>query len=388
METVFARSEHRGSAAARAEVEVKVERLRDLLAAQKARAVVLTEAGSVAWLTAGITNPIERGNPASPLWVVVTPDEVRALTTNVEFPRLCHPLETVGLPLDWVAWYEPCSLANAAAELAGAGSGAILSDDASLGTGADDLISLRLALLPSERRRLSELARDASLALETALKSWRPGERDFDVQARAAERLERVGALGVCLFVGGDERVERFRHPLPVGSPIQRFAMAVVVAERGGLHAAATRFASAGPPPDTLRKAQVAAGAIEGAVLDACRVGSTYGAVLRALEAAYAEAGHGGAWRDHYQGGPIGYRQREFEIVPTQTASRWYDTPLEDGNALAWNPSVGGGGKSEDTFLLEDGGLKQLTVTGDWPTVEMAGRARTAILDIAAGGAA
>jgi len=207
--------------------------VRELLAARAARAAVLTEAGSVAWLTAGITNPIERGNPASPLWIVVAPDETFALTTNVEFPRLQDSLARLGLPLEQVAWYEPGGFATAATELAGSGSGALVSDDAALddgGDGGDELVALRLALLEPERERLALLGRDATAALEGALRAWEPGERDVEIQARAAEALERVGALGVCLFVGGDERVERFRHPLAVGAPVERLVMAVVVA--------------------------------------------------------------------------------------------------------------------------------------------------------------
>ena len=384
METVFARTEH-SEAVAQAEVEAKIARVREVLVARNARAAVLTQSGSVAWLTAGITNPIERGNPSSPLWIVVTADEVTGLTTNVELPRLREPLAALGLQLEGIAWYEPDGLATAAAELAGSARDDVVSDDESLGLAADALVAIRLSLLPSERERLATLGCDAVVALESSLRSWQPGECDFDVQARAAERLERVGALGVCLFVGGDERVERFRHPLPVGAPMERLVMAVVVAERGGLHAAATRFASAGRLPENVATAQAAAFAIEGVVLDACHVGSTYGDVLHALERGYATAGHADAWRDHYQGGPIGYRQREFEIVPTQTTSAWYDTPLAEGHALAWNPSVAGGGKSEDTFLLSDGELRQVTDSGDWPTVEISGRARAAVLDIATG---
>jgi Xaa-Pro dipeptidase len=388
VETVFARTEHSDGSATRAEVDLKLGRVRELLAAHDARAAVLTGAGPVAWLTAGITNPIERGNPASPLWLVVTHDDASALTTNVEHPRLLEPLARTGLPLTAVAWYEPDAFTEAVAAIAGPDPSVILSDDASVGGGADDLVSVRLALLPSERERLAELGRDATQALESALRDWQPGERDFDIQARAVEHLERVGALGVCLFVGGDERVEDFRHPLPVGARVERFVMAVVVAERGGLHAASTRFASAGRLPAAVAEAQAAAFAIEAATLDACRVGATYGDVLRTLESAYGAAGHPGVWRDHYQGGPIGYRQREFEIVPTQTGSRWYETRLEDGHAVAWNPSVAGGGKAEDTFLLTGGELRQVTETGAWPTVVVGSRARAAVLDITTGEAA
>jgi hypothetical protein len=110
---------------------------------------------------------------------------------------------------------------------------------------------------------------------------------------------------------------------------------------------------------------------------------------MSACDEAYTEVGHPGAWREHYQGGPIAYRQREFEIVPSQRDSAWYDRRIEAGHAVAWNPSVAGGGKVEDTFLIEAGGLRCLTDSGRWPqTVSTDGRARSAILDIATGAAA
>ena len=362
------------------EIESKLVLLRGLLERRGLDAAVLSGTDSVAWLTGGVTNRIEPGNPASPLWLVVTHDSAAAVTTNVERPRL-EVEAGLGLELHEAPWFEPGGLERTAAALAGSErvGGAELDDD---------LIALRLALLPAERERLAALAADAAAALEDALRTWEPGERDFDVQARVAANLERVGAFGACLIVGGDTRVERFRHPLAAGEPMSRLVMAVVVAERGGLHAAATRFASAGPLPDSVREVQSLTLAVESAVLDACRTGATYGDVLGALAGAYSSVGHPGAWRDHYQGGPIGYRQREFELVPTQTASRWFRTELEAGHALAWNPSLPGGGKSEDTFLLAGGGLRQLTDTGDWPTVEVGGRARPAALDVATGGPA
>jgi hypothetical protein len=124
-------------------------------------------------------------------------------------------------------------------------------------------------------------------------------------------------------------------------------------------------------------------------MLGASRVGATYGDVLRACDNAYAEVGRPGAWREHYQGGPIAYRQREFEIAPSQSDSPWYRQRIEPGHAVAWNPSVAGGGKTEDTFLIDDGELRCLTATGQWPELAAVdGRERTAILDIATGAAA
>jgi Xaa-Pro aminopeptidase len=160
--------------------------------------------------------------------------------------------------------------------------------------------------------------------------------------------------------------------------------MAVVVGERHGLHAAATRLASAGRLSREVAAARRAAADVEAAVMAATRAGARYGEVLRALADGYARAGHDGAWREHYQGGPIGYRQREFEIVPGQTESRWFDTTIPTGSAVAWNPSVAGGGKCEDTYLVENGGLRRLTDTREWPLED----GRPAVLDVTTGEAA
>jgi Xaa-Pro aminopeptidase len=173
------------------------------------------------------------------------------------------------------------------------------------------------------------------------------------------------------LIVGGDDRVRRFRHPMAVGAPVRELAMAVVVARRGGLHAAATRFASAGPPPAEFTALRTRVLRIERDTLAACVPPNRYGDVLTVLDQAYDREGAPGGWAGHYQGGPIGYAQREFEIAPSQRDSRWYATPVADGQAVAWNPSLAGGAKAEDTYLVSPGGLERITDHGGtgpaWP---------------------
>jgi Xaa-Pro aminopeptidase len=368
----------------RHEVDAKLALLRALLERRGLDAVVLSRADAVAWTTGGITNPIERGVSLSPLWLVVRADSVAAVTTNVERARIDAEagLRALEISLHEAPWYEPLSLERASLELAGAPRARV----GGLGADVDDdLVELRLALLPAERERIAALALDATAALEEALRAWTPGERDFDVQARVSEHLERAGAFGACLIVGGDDRVERFRHPLAAGAPMRRLVMAVVVAERAGLHAAVTRFACADGLSAGVRAARDAALFVEAATLAACVPEATYGDVVRTLARAYAAAGHEGAWEEHYQGGPVGYRQREFELVPTQTDSRWFSVTLAEGHALAWNPSVGGGGKAEDTYLVEHRGLRRLTDTGTWPLRD---DGRPTVLDVSTGEAA
>jgi hypothetical protein len=53
------------------------------------------------------------------------------------------------------------------------------------------------------------------------------------------------------------------------------------------------------------------------------------------------------------------------------------------GVALAWNPSLAGGAKDEDTFLVGAGGsLELVTATGTWPAADDLLPARPAVLRV------
>ena len=79
------------------------------------------------------------------------------------------------------------------------------------------------------------------------------------------------------------------------------------------------------------------------------------------MDAAYTAEGHPNGWQKHHQGAAIGYGSREFDLVPTQTESRWYRQPIEIGHAVAYNPSLPGGRKVEDTYLVTEHGLECVT---------------------------
>ncbi len=108
--------------------------------------------------------------------------------------------------------------------------------------------------------------------------------------------------------------------------------------------------------------------AIDDAVLSACRPGATYGAALAALEPGTRRAGAPGGWAGHYQGGPIGFAPARVRDRPGPADSRWYREPVAAGHAVAWNPSLPGGAKAEDTYLVADGGqLERVTSAPGWP---------------------
>lgn len=352
-------------------------------------ALVLTGPPAVAWATGGVAPPVDRTAGVDLVWAVISPSGCGLVTTQVEADRVRDeygPARHGFGELAEVPWYHSDGFIRAAESLAGAPASRLASDGhPAFGTDAtEDLVALRLALSGAEADDLADLGADAAAALEQSLSLWRPGERDLDLQARCAAILEAAGADAPVLIVGGDERVERYRHPMAIGAPVRRLAMAVVVARRAGLHAAATRFASAGPLDAGYAALRERVLAIELEVLTACTPAASYGTVLAALDAAYARAGAPGGWAGHYQGGPIGFGQREFEIAPCQQDSRWRAEPVRAGHAVAWNPSLPGGAKAEDTYIVTADGLERVTAGRDWPTepADAMRPARPAVLEV------
>ena len=384
--TAFGTTERQVRSVARAsESRLRISRWLDA----DADGLVLTGPAAVAWACGGVAPPVDRTAAVDLVWAAFTAEGSWLITTNVEAERIKTEYDPAEHGFDGLAevpWYFPGGFITAAAELTGIPPGQLASDGhPAFGRDAsDELVALRLALSEAEAHDLTDLGADAAAALQDGLAKWQPGETDLDIQARCAGYLEAAGADAPVLIVGGDDRLERYRHPMAVGAPVRRLAMAVAVARRDGLHVALTRFAASAPPGQAYGVLRRKVLAIEDAVLAACVPGATYGAAVESLAAAYAAAGADGEWKNHYQGGPIGFAQREFEIAPGQNGSRWYGQRIEAGHAVAWNPSLAGGAKSEDTYLVTPNGqLSLVTTAPGWPTdVSEGGSSRPAVLEV------
>jgi Xaa-Pro aminopeptidase len=309
---------------------------------------------------------------------------VNVITTEVEAPRLRAegPFAELGWPVSAVPWYDVDAFVRRAEHELDAPAATLAGDGhPAFGTDASRELGIaRMVLTSPDVEAMRALGHDAAAVVEDALAKWRPGEADRAIAARIVAGAEGVGALAPVVLVGGDQRLRQFRHPVATGAPIDDIAMAVLVASRGGLHVALTRYAGRRAAASALASGLDAVRDIHVRVLRACAPGVKVGAVLDELAAAYADHGQAGAWEQHYQGGPIGYAQREFEIAPPQRDDPWWEHVLEPNTAVAWNPSLPGGAKDEDTYLLGDGEPELLTTTGNWPTVEHDGLTRPSVL--------
>ena len=330
------------------------------------RPLVLSSTAAVAWATGAMSTPIDRVAPTDPLWVVYREGEMILVTSSVEVERIANdfPLEELGLRIEAAPWYEVSAHERRATQLVGQD---CASDVPGLGLDASfALTRARLGLCGAEVDVMKGLARVATDAVENALARWRPGEMtDREVAAIVVRHLETYGADAVCLIVGGDERLRRFRHPIMSGDVPHQDLMVVVVARSLGLHVALTRLSSVHPEAtrDLMEKCEI----VNGRVREATHVRATWGQVYTALGEGYASVGQPEAWREHFQGGPIGYYQREFELTPQSQDSPWWNEPIPVGCATSFNPSLAGGAKIEDTFVVGGESLDCLTTNPRWP---------------------
>lgn len=349
------------------EVAEKVERIRALLTRRGLDGALFTNQFLFGWITAGMEDVILRGAHPGFAWALVTRDGLHILGSAVEATRIEReelPGE-LGFSVAGRPWYEGhhAALVEELCE-----TGKLINDGAGPGAdGSAELQELRLHLTAGERDRMRVLGADSCAAVEASMLALRAGMTEAELCADICAGLERRRIFPSAVLIGSDER-RGFRHPTVSSKVIQRDAMVVIVAVRGGLNVAFSRTSSIDTPDDEVARRHLIACEAEARAIEASRPGTTYETTLQALVDTYARHGLPEEWREHTQGGPIGYAGREFVPAPPAVADANSRRAIELHNAIAYNPTVQGG-KSEDTFLVGETSNDVVTVSESWPTV-------------------
>jgi Xaa-Pro dipeptidase len=165
------------------------------------------------------------------------------------------------------------------------------------------------------------------------------------------------------LLMAVDHRIRKYKHAVPRGKRLERFGMVNLCARKWGLVVSVTRFVHFGPLPQELADGFQAAAKVNAALWHATREGANARHLFDVAKQSYTAAGFPGAEELHHQGGATGYGEREWIATPQGAEI------VVNRQAFAWNPSVHGG-KVEDTVLLQDGALENLTGTSELPEVE------------------
>lgn len=350
-----------------AEVDAKLARLRERMAMRNLRAVVLEHNANIAWLTAGANDAINQGSDAGLSSLVITDDHAYVVTDRIEAPRLEHEehLPERGFTLVVEPWEQR---GGELTRLTGGSQEQIGSDTPHVGANWQDLSAtmseLRTTLLPAEMDRMRHVALMTAVALQAVAVTVAPGMTETEIAARLDAECRRRGGWAIVNLVGSDARIAAYRHPLPTGTRVERYAMLVLCCRWQGVIAAATRLVHFGPMSEELAAKAHAVALVDAMLIHATHAGRTLGDQWALAREAYTQAGYPDAVYEHHQGGSIAYLPRE------QLATPGDPTPIATHQAFAWNPSLRGV-KTEDTILLTESGPETITATPDWPTWEV-----------------
>lgn len=352
------------------EVHAKLAQMRGWLSTCDAGAIRLRGIDWFAWATAGGSSAVLLTAEIGVAEILVTAQLAYLLTDDIEAQRLQDEEVIADTVFQINRWAEPAQRERFVRELAGGRP--VFSDRPEPGESQlpDAVQRQRLVLCTTEQQRYRALGSAAAQAMTTALQAARPEWSEFELAGAGAAALWQRGIQPALVLVAGAQRLPRYRHATPSAAPLGQCAMMVLCGRRHGLYANLTRFVSFGSAPD-----QRPILLIEAAALAVCVSGQALCAVYHTLAHAYRQYGTPHAIREHHQGGITGYLAREVIATPNTRLA------LASGMALALNPSLTGI-KIEDTFLLGERGVENLTHDPAWPTAEIDGRARPLWLEL------
>jgi Xaa-Pro dipeptidase len=335
---------------------IEAERKRRLALDAAGGRLVTSRPADVRWLLCGRGRPVDAAGATSPYTVVLEDGRAAVLHQDVEISRVEaeERFEELGWEPVPYPWFEDNGLEDT----------------------APVLDELRRELCVEERERYRAAGAAAAEAMRATVAELRPELRELDAAAVLAGHARERGLFPAVLLVAGAERQKLHRHPLPTEARLGPHALLAITAERDGLHVSLTRLVSFGRPPRELERLVRAAAEVDASMLEASRPGASLGDVIDAAQQAYARAGVPEEWRRHHQGGLTGYRGREVFGVPGEP------TRIPSVAAVAWNPSIAGGAKSEDTVLVSGEGVEVLTRTPELGELELDPVPRPAIVEL------
>ena len=328
-----------------AEIEEKERRVRTFLEQRGLTGLLLKRQANFSWMTAGGLNLVGITTEVGAASLLITPDAKFVISNNIEAPRMIEEegLEKQGFTVKPFPWHEDQEV-SVVRELVGKGP---FGSDLAFPNATvlvEEIARLRYALTPEEYERYRWLGDKVSLALERTLMETRKGERESAVVGRLCNELWQDRIDPITLMSAADDRIFRFRHPIPTEKKIDNYLMVSVNAWKWGLIVSLTRFVHFGKLPEELAEKYRANVYIDCVFMAATRPGVAARDVLKTGIQAYEKKGYGEEWKLHHQGGSIGYTGRDYRTS--------FNTPdiVQENQAFTWNPSLTGT-KSEDTIV-------------------------------------
>ena len=347
------------------ELQIKLSRIYALLDRHQVEGLLLRRVSSFAWATYGAESYVNTAATEGAASLFITREHRYLLTNNIEAPRMEQEfgLADRGWEFMLSPWTEPMKELNKL--VAGKKFAADVPFPGALDV-SDEVARLRAGLTEMEGERFRLLGRLTAEAMVSALQAVHPGMSEYQIAAAVSQETRARGVQPIVNLVAVDERIYRYRHPIPTDKILDKYVMLVLCGRRGGQVCSITRLAHFGPLTDELRARILATAQVNAVLIEATRPGRSMGELFGVAQQAYARVGFPDEWQNHHQGGMTGYEPREFLALPSSQEM------VAEGQAFAWNPSIAGV-KVEDTILVGADRNEIITPTPSLPATTVNG---------------
>jgi antitoxin VapB len=350
------------------ELEIKTERLVQMLSAENLGGVLINSQHNFAWLTGGGNNGVDLSNPNGVSSLLIRNDGKRFLLANkIEMPRMLaeevsekdfEPIE-----FEWQAdkingSYVP----ETAQKLCDNPIASDLFYNPNFCVIEGLIAKCRYQLTTQEIERFRKLGADAGKVLGEIYNKIEVGQSEIEIANIVKFELGKFGINSVVTLVAADERIKKYRHPIPTKNIWQRVLMIVVCAKRDGLIASLSRIFSVGNVDEDLRKRTDAVAKVHAQMMHATRPNANGREIFEIAKNAYSEAGFANEETKHHQGGASGYKTRDW-VAHSESGEQ-----VLLHQAFAWNPSITGT-KSEETFIVTENEIEVITTSPNFPTI-------------------
>lgn len=343
-----------------ADARIKQERVRAFLEQEGLDALVLGRQDNFAWITGGGDNRVITTSEMGFGLLVLTRERQWLVSHAMDGQRFMdEQVPGQGYEPATLFWHQ------------GSPEQKVLNLTKGLAVGADfclpgarqygpALVDLHYPLTDLDLERYRWIGQRVNQILGEVARDLEPGVTEQAVAARLLYEYALAGLTIDVLIVGFDDRVRRYRHPMPTGNALQRYALLHPAARRWGLHANVTRLVHLGQPPSDIRRAMDGVATIGGHVARMLAPGVAFSDVLTAQIGLYRKLGYAGEWMYHFQGGITGYTLAD----PT----RCQDPQARAVERQAYDYFITiTGAKFEELVLLTENGVEIASLGTGWP---------------------
>jgi len=303
------------------EMLIKEKRIHNLMNQMGLKGVLLKRQPNYSWLTAGGKNMVVISTDIGFSSLLITEKERFCIANRIEALRNMDEegLKELGFTLLQYEWYEGNEIDCIKKVISPEKVGCDVPVERMKFIG-DQINRLRYSLTPPEIERYLWLGEKTSEAVESVLMEAKPNQTEAEITGELTRLLWRNRIDQVGFQAAADERVYKYRHPIPTERKIDKYVMLCVMARNKNIF-------------------------------------------LKAKEL-YEKFGYKDEWKLHHQGGAMGYDIRDY-ICNAQSSEI-----VQENQCFCWNPSISGT-KSEDGFIAQKESFVFITRPVLFPTLKL-----------------